>query len=84
MLRNGLLHHVREFLSMPPGCYSMELVLMARTSFHLLGTSGAEALERDAPGELGKVFGQDRFPCIKTFREKIKALAKDIVSVKGW
>ena len=84
MLANGLLHRVREFLSVPAGYCSLELVLMAQTTFHLLGKPAAELLGRESPAELGKAFGFDRLPCIETFREKIKALAKDLSRVMGW
>ena len=83
MPANGLPHRVREFLSAPAGYYGVELVLMARTSFHLLGKTAAELLGRDSPAELGKAFGFDRLPCIETFREKIEALAKDLSRVMG-
>ena len=45
----GLPHRVREFLSAPAGHCSLELVLMARTSLHLLGKTAAELLGRESP-----------------------------------
>ena len=84
MKKLGILDDVEEHLPIPNGYYSGKLIVMAQTSFHLLRKTAAQVLKHGTPAELGAAFGIDRLPCIETFREKIKALSKDLSRVKGW
>ena len=84
MKKLGILDDVEKFLPIPNGQCSGKLIVMAQTSFHLLRKTPAQVLKHGTPAELGAAFGIDRLPCIETFREKIKALSKDLSRVKGW
>ena len=68
LLKEGLLNHAREFLSLPKGYYGLTTVLL-----FLARVRNPEALRHQVPGEWGAIPGLDRCPEVKTLRRKIKA-----------
>ncbi len=84
LLREGLLSRVGSFLSLPNGYYGLAPVLLLLAFMALARVRNPEALRHMSPGEWGGVLGLDRCPEVKTLRRKIKALAADLASVRGW
>ena len=84
LLREGLLHRAREFLSLPKGYYGVTSTLLLLAFLTLARARSLESLRHRAPGEWGALLGLDRCPEVKTLRRKLGALAGDGSPVKGW
>ncbi len=84
LLKEGLLNHAREFLSLPKGYYGLTTVLLFLAFLILARVRNPEALRHQVPGEWGAILGLDRCPEVKTLRRKIKALGQDVQQVRNW
>ena len=84
LLKEGLLNHAREFLSLPKGYYGLTTVLLFLAFLVLARVRNPEALRHQVPGEWGAILGLDRCPEVKTLRRKIKALGQDVQQVRNW
>ena len=84
LLKEGLLNHAREFLSLPKGYYGLTTVLLFLAFLILARVRNPEALRHQVPGEWGAIPGLDRCPEVKTLRRKIKALGQDVQRVRNW
>ena len=73
----GLLHYVEQYFHLKQGFYSLETILLSVAFMALSRIKSVEQLRYQAPGEWGKILGQDRLPGVKCLREKITELSKD-------
>jgi len=76
LLAVGLLEGCEE-LTLPPGYYGIDSLLMLIAFMALARLESVESLRTCAPGEWGKLLGLDRIPEVRTLREKIGLLSQD-------
>ncbi|SBT09073.1 hypothetical protein ACCAA_670013 [Candidatus Accumulibacter aalborgensis] len=75
LLAVGLLEGGEE-LTLPPGYYGIDGMLMLIAFMALARLESVESLRSCAPGEWGKLLGLDRIPEVRTLREKIVLLSQ--------
>lgn len=76
LIKNGVLSAAREvYGSIGPAFYGLRTVMVFMVLMALLRIKRPEALKEYSPQELGRIFGLDRAPEVKTLRNKIKKLA---------
>ena len=75
LLAVGLLDSTEPFLTLPPGYYGLDSVLLLLSFMALARLQSIEALRHKSPGEWGKLLGLDRVPEVRTLREKVHCLA---------
>jgi transposase-like protein len=72
---NGLFSGLGRHLALPKGYYSALHILCVLGFMALARIRRPEQLRHHPPGELGKTIGLDRFPEVRTLREKIAHMA---------
>ena len=84
LLQAGLLHQTSKYLSLPNGFYGMTSILLFLAFMLMARVRNPEALRHQTPGEWGAALGLDRCSEAKTLRNKVKLLARNVVSVRHW
>lgn len=76
LVQTGLLQEAtRLYPDFGPAFYGIRSTLLIATLLPLVRIKRAEHLKEFAPPELGRVFGLDRVPEVKTMRRKLRQLA---------
>lgn len=81
---NGLFSHLALLKQMKAGYYQLVHLLAILAVMALLRIRTVESLRKEAPGELGKIFGLDRIPEVRYVRGKLAVLASDETAVHTW
>ena len=69
LLTEGLLRHTPRLYSLPAGYYPLESIFLYLALLALVRCPSLEQTRYEAPGEWGKLLGQDRLPEVRTLRE---------------
>jgi len=84
LLAQGLLRHRPKSYQLPKGFYGIDSVFLLLALMALARIRSVEQLRYQAPGEWGKVLGLDRIPEVRTLREKIELLCRDLGRAMEW
>ena len=84
LLAQGLLRHRPKSYQLPKGFYGIDSVFLLLALMALARIRSVEQLRYQAPGEWGKVLGLDRIPEVRTLREKIERLCRDLGRAMEW
>ena len=84
LLAQGLLRHRPASYRLPKGFYGVDSIFLVLALMALARIRSLEQLRYQAPGEWGKVLGLDRIPEVRTLREKIDTLCKDLGRAMEW
>lgn len=84
LLAQGLLRHRPPSYRLPKGFYGVDSIFLVLALMALARIRSLEQLRYQAPGEWGKVLGLDRIPEVRTLREKIDTLCKDVGRAMEW
>ena len=77
LIQSGLLSVASEIYgSIGPAFYGLRTTLVVLVLFALLRIKRPEAVKEYAPPDLGRIFGLDRAPEVKTLRRKLNRLAQ--------
>src|SRR2546425_403515 len=69
---------------LPDGFYGIDSIFLLLAFMALARIRSVEQLRYQAPGEWGKVLGLDRIPEVRTLREKIELLCRDLGRAMEW
>ena len=83
LLAQGLLRRPTSY-QLPQGFYGIDSIFLVLALMALARIRSVEQLRYQAPGEWGKLLGLDRIPEVRTLREKVELLAKDLGRAKEW
>jgi len=83
LLAQGLLRRPPSY-HLPQGFYGIDSIFMVLALMALARIGSIEQLRYQAPGEWGKLLGLDRIPEVRTLREKVGLLSKDLGRAKEW
>jgi hypothetical protein len=84
LLAQGLLRHRPSSYRLPKGFYGIDSIFLLLALMALARIGSVEQLRYQAPGEWGKVLGLDRIPEVRTLREKIELLCRDLGRAMDW
>ena len=84
LLAQGLLRHRPKSYQLPKGFYGIDSIFLLLALMALARIRSVEQLRYQAPGEWGKVLGLDRIPEVRTLREKIERLCRDLGRAIEW
>ena len=83
LLAQGLLRRPASY-QLPQGFYGIDSIFLVLALMALARIRSLEQLRYQAPGEWGKLLGLDRIPEVRTLREKVELLCKDLGRAKEW
>ncbi len=83
LLAQGLLRRPPSY-QLPQGFYGIDSIFLVLAFMALARIRSLEQLRYQAPGEWGKLLGLDRIPEVRTLREKVELLSKDLGRAKEW
>ena len=83
LLAQGLLRRPPSY-QLPQGFYGIDSIFLVLAFMALARIRSLEQLRYQAPGEWGKLLGLDRIPEVRTLREKVERLSKDLGRAKEW
>ncbi len=83
LLAQGLLRRPPSY-QLPQGFYGIDSIFLVLAFMALARIRSLEQLRYQAPGEWGKLLGLDRIPEVRTLREKVELLSKDLGQAKEW
>ena len=83
LLAQGLLRRPASY-QLPQGFYGIDSIFLVLALMALARIRSLEQLRYQAPGEWGKLLGLDRIPEVRTLREKVELLSKDLGRAKEW
>src|SRR5437867_8024114 len=83
LLAQGLLRRPGSY-QLPQGFYGIDSIFLGLAFMALARIRSLEQLRYEAPGEWGKVLGLDRIPEVRTLREKVGVLSKELGRAKEW
>jgi hypothetical protein len=83
LLAQGLLRRPASY-QLPQGFYGLDSIFLVLALMALARIRSLEQLRYQAPGEWGKLLGLDRIPEVRTLREKVERLSKDLGRAKEW
>jgi hypothetical protein len=83
LLAQGLLRRPPSY-QLPQGFYGIDTIFLVLALMALARIRSLEQLRYQAPGEWGKLLGLDRIPEVRTLREKVELLSKDLGLAKEW
>ena len=83
LLAQGLLRRPAGY-QLPQGFYGIESIFLVLALMALARIRSLEQLRYQAPGEWGKLLGLDRIPEVRTLREKVERLSKEVGRAKTW
>lgn len=83
LLAQGLLRRPSSY-QLPQGFYGIDSIFLVLALMALARIRSLEQLRYQAPGEWGKLLGLDRIPEVRTLREKVELLSKDLGRAKEW
>jgi hypothetical protein len=83
LLAQGLLRRPASY-QLPQGFYGIDSIFLVLALMALARIRSLEQLRYQAPGEWGKLLGLDRIPEVRTLREKVDLLSKDLGQAKEW
>ncbi len=83
LLAQGLLRRPPSY-QLPQGFYGIDSIFLVLALMALARIRSLEQLRYQAPGEWGKLLGLDRIPEVRTLREKVGLLSKDLGRAKEW
>jgi hypothetical protein len=83
LLAQGLLRRPASY-QLPQGFYGIDSIFLVLALMALARIRSLEQLRYQAPGEWGKLLGLDRIPEVRTLREKVERLSKDLGRAKEW
>lgn len=84
LLAVGLLRYSPQMYHLPDGFYGIDSVFLLLAFMALARIRSVEQLRYHAPGEWGKVLGLDRIPEVRTLREKLQRLCRDVGQAMTW
>ena len=84
LLRQGLLRHATQHLSLPDGYYRLTTVLLFVTLLTLARVRNPEEFCYQAHSEWGQLMGLDRAPEVKTLRHKLSVLSRNPDTIRNW
>lgn len=84
LLAAGLLRRTPELYQLPKGFYGIESIFLLLALMALARIRSLEQLRYQAPGEWGKLLGLDRIPEVRTVREKLKLLCREMGQAARW
>jgi hypothetical protein len=83
LLAQGLLRRPASY-QLPQGFYGIDSIFLVLALMALARIRSLEQLRYQAPGEWGKLLGLDRIPEVRTLREKVELLCRDLGQAKEW
>jgi hypothetical protein len=83
LLAQGLLRRPPSY-QLPQGFYGVDSIFLVLALMALGRIRSLEQLRYQAPGEWGKLLGLDRIPEVRTLREKVELLSKELGRAKEW
>jgi hypothetical protein len=83
LLAQGLLRRPQSY-QLPQGFYGIDSIFLVLALMAVARIRSLEQLRYEAPGEWGKLLGLDRIPEVRTLREKVELLSKDLGRAKEW
>ncbi len=83
LLAQGLLRRPASY-QLPQGFYGIDSIFLVLALMALARIRSLEQLRYQAPGEWGKLLGLDRIPEVRTLREKVELLSKELGRAKEW
>jgi hypothetical protein len=84
LLAAGLLRHSPELYSLPAGFYGLSSVFLLLALMALARLGSLEQLRYVSAGEWGNLLGLDRVPEVRTLREKLKLLCREVGRAERW
>ena len=84
LLAQGLLRYSPQMYHLPDGFYGIDSIFLLLAFMALARIRSMEQLRYQAPGEWGKVLGLDRIPEVRTLREKLQLLCRDLGQAMKW
>src|SRR2546428_13940627 len=84
VLAQGLLRYSHQMYHLPDGFYGIDSIFLLLAFMALARIRSVERLRYQAPGEWGKVLGLDRIPEVRTLREKLQRLCRDLGQAMKW
>ncbi len=84
LLAQGLLRYSPQMYHLPDGFYGIDSIFLLLAFMALARIRSVEQLRYQAPGEWGKVLGLDRIPEVRTLREKLQLLCRDLGQAMKW
>ncbi|MBI4455269.1 MAG: hypothetical protein HY644_05150 [Acidobacteria bacterium] len=84
LLAQGLLRYSPQMYQLPDGFYGIDSIFLLLAFMALARIRSVEQLRYQAPGEWGKVLGLDRIPEVRTLREKLQRLCRDLGQAMTW
>jgi hypothetical protein len=83
LLAQGLLRRPASY-QLPRGFYGIDSIFLVLALMALARIRSLEQLRYQAPGEWGKLLGLDRIPEVRTLREKVEWLCRDLGRAREW
>ena len=83
LLAQGLLRRPSSY-RLPQGFYGIDSIFLLLALMALARIRSLEQLRYQAPGEWGKLLGLDRIPEVRTLREKVEILCRDLGRAGEW
>jgi hypothetical protein len=83
LLAQGLLRRPASY-QLPRGFYGIDSIFLVLALMALARIRSLEQLRYEAPGEWGKLLGLDRIPEVRTLREKVERLCRDLGRAREW
>ena len=83
LLAQGLLRRPATY-QLPQGFYGIDSIFLVLALMALARIRSLEQLRYQAPGEWGKLLGLDRIPEVRTLREKVEWLCRDLGRAGEW
>ena len=84
LLAQGLLRYSPQMYHLPDGFYGIDSIFLLLAFMALARIRSVEQLRYQAPGEWGKVLGLDRIPEVRTLREKLQRLCRNLGQAMAW
>jgi len=84
LLAEGLLRYSPQMYHLPDGFYGIDSIFLLLAFMALARIRSMEQLRYQAPGEWGKVLGLDRIPEVRTLRQKLGLLCRDLGQAMKW
>jgi hypothetical protein len=84
LLAAGLLRHTGALYSLPNGFYGIASIFLLLALMALARIKSVEQLRYVAPGEWGNLLGLDRIPEVRTLRQKLEILCRQMGLAMRW
>jgi hypothetical protein len=84
LLAVGLLRHTTALYRLPQGFYGIASIFLLLAMQALARIKSIEQLRYVAPGEWGNLLGLDRIPEVRTLRQKLEILCRDVGRAMRW